>query len=163
VRTTILRPLIDAAAGLVGLPLWIYRGQAYPPGIWLEGLIIHESSGDPGAIRYERHQDVSSTGDPDEPGEDDGLLEDDRSYGLLQIMGYNARNLCGIAPGTPMHFGFLLLPMTNMAFGLRILTAELRATLGDVPRALARYNGGPTGEFSINGQLRLQGCRRCCA
>lgn len=137
------RALLDAAATVVGLPAWMVEGELYHPGEWLEGMILVESRGDPKAMRYERHQDVPSPGDADKPGEDDGLLEDDRSYGLMQVMGYNARILCGVPVGTPMNFGFMLLPVTNIAFGLRVLSAELSTTNLHVPSALARYNGGP--------------------
>lgn len=133
----------------------------YAPSEWLEGLILAESAGNPKARRYEPHQDTGVRKvrelDPDSPDIDDGLLEDDASYGLMQVMGYNVRQLCGVAKGTPMNFGFLYLPITNLSFGLRILTAELQATRGDVSRALARYNGGPTGEtLQPNGKMRLE-------
>jgi len=141
--TALYRALIDAAATVVGLPAWMVKDELYSPGEWLEGMILVESAGDPRAMRYERHQDVPSPADSDKPGEDDGLLEDDRSYGLMQVMGYNVRILCGVPIGSPMSFGFMLLPVTNIAFGLRILWAELQATGLHVPNALARYNGGP--------------------
>jgi soluble lytic murein transglycosylase-like protein len=149
------RRLINAAAELATLPPWVNGQDVYAPGEWLEGLILHESAGNPKALRYEAHQDLDAPGDPDAPGADDGLLEDDKSYGLMQVMGYNARRLCGVPDGTPMNFAFLLLPMTNMAFGLRILLGELGATGGDVPSALARYNGGPSGN-PRGGRLRNQ-------
>ena len=88
---------------------------------------------------------------------DDGPLEDDASYGLMQVMGYNARRLVGALPGTKLDFGFLLLPITNLAFGLRVLLGELAATGNVVARALARYNGGPTGDsLDGNGVMRRQ-------
>ncbi len=156
-NTARYRRLIDVAAELVALPKWDYVGTSlFAPGEWLEGLVLHESNGDPRAIRYEAHQDVAAPGDPDTPGQDDGLLEDDKSYGLMQVMGYNARRLCGVPEGTPMNFGFLLLPMTGIAFGLRILTAELTATGGHVASALARYNGGSWGNPVRGGRLRNQ-------
>jgi hypothetical protein len=68
----------------------------------------------------------------------------------MQVMGYNARRLCGVPPGTPMNFGWLCLPITNIAFGLRILAGELRATGGNVVRALCRYNGGPTDDARVD-------------
>lgn len=155
-NTARYRRLINAAAELVALPPWVNGSDIYAPGEWLEGLILHESNGDPGAVRFEGHQDAAAPGDPDTPGQDDGLLEDDKSYGLMQVMGYNARRLCGVRDGTPMNFGFLLLPITNLAFGLRILLGELGATGRDVPSALARYNGGPHGNPARGGRLRNQ-------
>jgi len=85
----------------------------------------------------------------------------------MQVMGYNARRLAGVPEGTPMNFGWLFLPIINIALGLRILTAELRQVareIGDgkapahqhVERALARYNGGPTGDDTVNGDIRLR-------
>ena len=149
-RTREYRPLIDACALQVGLPPW----GDLRPGEWLEGLVLQESGGDPRARRYEPHQDrpgrADAAGDGDQPDVDDGELEDDASYGLMQVMGSNARRLCGLRPGTPMRFGFLLLPITNLAFGLRILAAELVATQGSVVRALCRFNGGPTGDALVS-------------
>jgi len=148
-KTRELRPLIDACAAQVGLPPW----GDLRPGEWLEGLVLQESGGHPTARRYEPHQDRAarsdSASDGDQPDVDDGQLEDDASYGLMQVMGSNARRLCGVLPGSPMRFGWLCLPITNLAFGLRILTAELQATQGSVVRALCRYNGGPTGDALV--------------
>ena len=159
-RTERYRPLLDAAANLVGLPWWPnLRGANYAPfepGCWLEGLVLGESNGNPKARRYEHHQDRPGPGDADLSGHDDGLLEDDASYGLMQVMGYNIRRLVGVSPGVPMNFGFALLPITNISLGLRVLLEELEATDGDVSRSLARYNGGPTGERLTGGVMRRQ-------
>ena len=136
-------------AAFVALPVWEYRGEVFAPGEWWEGVIFAESGGDPNAFRYEAHQDRVADGD--QPGQDDGTREDDKSYGLTQLMGYNARMMCGVPPGTRMDFSFLLFPLANLAFGLRLLTQELAITQGDVPRALARYNGGSTGTSLVPG------------
>lgn len=136
-------------AGLVALPSWEYRGETFLPGEWWEGLILAESAGNPSATRYEPHQDRIPDGDA--PLQDDGRHEDDKSYGLVQLMGYNARTLCGVPAGTRMDFQWLLLPLVNLALGLRLLVGELAATEGDVPRALSRYNGGPTGTSLVPG------------
>lgn len=153
-RTEKLRPVIDAMADLVGLPEWQHRDlDPFTGGEWLEGLILQESDGDPNAVRYEGHQDQSPDGDT--PNVDDGLWEDDRSYGLMQVMGYNARVYCGVPLGTRMNFAFLLRPLANLAFGLRLLGEELVDTGGDVATALARYNGGPSGN-PVGGPLRTQ-------
>lgn len=158
-RTEHYRALIDAVADQVGLPPWTYRGQSFTPGEWLEGQILTESGGDPNAMRYEPHHDTperaAREGDGDQPGRDDGLLEDDRSYGLMQVLGSNIRRLCGVPPGTPMQFSFALLPLANLSLGLRVLHQELRATDNDVARALARFNGGPTGDrLDAAGRMR---------
>jgi hypothetical protein len=156
VRTRQYRQLLDAAAALCGLPLWTTPDRTYGAGCWLEGLVLGESAGNPKARRYERHQDRPGPGDADLPDQDDGLLEDDASYGLMQVMGYNIRQLVGVPPGTPMTFGFALLPITNISLGLRVLLGELAATDWTVARALARYNGGPTGDRIVNGTMRRQ-------
>jgi len=150
-----LRTLIDAAAALVGLPTWEWAGESYAAGEWLEALIYVESGGNPRAVRYEPSHDVVVDGDT--PGRDDGMLEDDKSYGAMQVLGSNIRRLCGVPPGTPMEFGFALLPLTNLALGLRILTGELATVNGDVAKALARYNGGRRGsEIGPDGRMRRQ-------
>jgi len=136
-------------AAFVALPVWEYRGEVFAPGEWFEALVLGESGGDPKAIRYEAHQDRVADGD--QPGQDDGTREDDKSYGLTQLMGYNARMLCGVPPRTRMDFSFLFLPLANLAFGLRLLAEELAITGGDVARALARYNGGPSGTSLVPG------------
>ena len=153
-RTEPLRPVIDAMALWIGLPSWAYHdADPFAPGEWLEALILQESGGDPHAVRYEAHQDKVSDGDA--PGVDDSMFEDDKSFGLMQVMGYNARSLCGVPKGVKQDFSFLLLPLTNLSFGLRILTANLVDTGGDIPTALARYNGGGSGN-PIGGPLRNQ-------
>jgi hypothetical protein len=66
-----------------------------------------------------------------------------------------------------MRFGWLYLPVINIACGLRILHGELSAVRAevaagktpagrDVDRALARYNGGPTGDDLVGKAFRLQ-------
>lgn len=152
-----LRRLIDAASHLVGLPPW--RGLSGPE--WLEGLILGESGGDPNATRYERHQDQRFDGD--EPNRDDKHFEDDRSYGLMQVMGSNLRRMVGVVAGAPvaMDFSWALRPLANIAFGLRLLCDELQRAEREVLQAspamklpmdaaivelaLARYNGGLKG------------------
>jgi soluble lytic murein transglycosylase-like protein len=96
------------------------------------------------------------------------MLEDDRSYGLMQLLGSNARRICEVPPGVGMGFSWLLDPSKNIACAKDVLLYELKATGGNVSRALARYNGGPTGEKivlvgglvgRVNGkmQMRCQG------
>jgi len=146
---------------MAGLPSWEVHGDLFLPGELLEAVVLQESAGHPAARRYEPHQDRAgrrdASEDADRPGADDGLFEDDASYGLMQVMGYNARRIVGASPGTPLNFGFLLRAQAGLAFGLRILVDELEATGGDVPRALARYNGGPTGDvLEPQGTMRRQ-------
>jgi len=155
------------------LPAWTYRGKAYPAPVWFEGLVFQESLGNPRSRRYESHQDRKdrrdAPQDPDTPDHDDGDLEDDASYGLCQVMGYNARRLAAVelGAGGRMGFGWLFLPLGNLSLGLRMIFGELRAVAtevsagkipagDDVARALARYNGGPTGDDIVDGDFRLR-------
>lgn len=166
-----LRKVLDAVAIFVGLPVWEYKGERYEPGVWLEGLILGESSGDRDARRYEPHQDKPHSTEPDRPGIDDGRNEDDASYGLMQIMGYNARRLVGVPDrcehGRPvkLDYTFLERPLINLSLGLSILLGELAAVFRSRPqasdserveRALCRYNGGPSGDSPVNGDYRLR-------
>jgi hypothetical protein len=152
------RKLIDACAELVGLPEW----EGFKGGEWLEGVMLTESSGNPQATRYEPHQDRpgrrDSHSDADAPGVDDGMFEDDKSYGPFQVMGYNVKRLVGVPMSTRMNFSWVLLPIANISLALRILLDELRATGGHVAAALARYNGGPTGDDlrEVNGEIVMR-------
>jgi hypothetical protein len=121
-------------------------------------MVMTESSGNPRAMRYEPHLDTA--GDGDAPGIDDGTREDDRSYGLLQVLGSNIRSRWGVAPGVSMDFAAALDPVRGLSEGIVHLRAELFATGDDVPRALARYNGGPRGELPLtpgDTRMRCQG------
>ena len=119
-KTRSFRELINREASRVGLPLW----RGLEPGCWLEGLVLAESGGRPEAIRYEAHQDRAgrrdAASDGDVAGRDDGLLEDDKSYGLMQVMGYNIRRLCGFHPGCPIRFAFAFEPETNTDRGATV-------------------------------------------
>jgi len=165
------RRLIDAIAEYVALPSWEIHGERFVAGEVLEALILQESGGLPAARRYEPHHDApgrrDSAEDADTPNLDDGLLEDDASYGLMQVLGSNVRRLvgaharpceaCGLREPGGLNFGFLLRPLTGMAFGLRVLLEELDLTDGSWSRSLARYNGGPSGEsVQPDGKMRRQ-------
>jgi transglycosylase-like protein with SLT domain len=150
--TASLRNLIDTAAAHARLPEW----NGLPGGVWLEALILQECGGNPDAVRYESAHDTTARG-VDRPGVDDGDREDDKSYGLMQVLGSNVRRICGVPPDVALNYGFLRTPLIGMGFGLFILNAELQATGHDVNRALARYNGGPTGDHrDASGRLRRQ-------
>lgn len=153
------RRLIDAIAAHEQLPRWGYGAEEYSPAELLEGLILTESSGTPAARRYEPHQDRDGRRDqamdPDRPGQDDGSVEDDSSYGLLQVMGYTAKGILEVDRAVRLNFSFLFRPLMGLAFGLEVLKRELRVVYQLHPhetdserivRALARYNGGPTGD-----------------
>lgn len=166
-----LRRLIDAAAAFWGLPRFTYRGTTYSPGELLEGLVLTESSGNPSARRYEPHQDragrTDAPTDPDRPGVDDGDFEDDASFGLCQVMGYNLRRLVGVPVGVRMSFAWAYEPGVNLWAGCQVLRGELAALYKADPHqpemervvcALARYNGGSTGDDPTgpHGDIRLR-------
>lgn len=198
--------IIDAARGN-SVPLWTSPPYLFRPEEVLEALVLTESSGNIRARRYEPGHDRAGRRDQaqdrDVPGQDDGELEDDASYGLTQVLGSNlskywpdlwggrrravpdepklaAFKLAGgegaDSPVPPLSFGWALVAEVNLDAGCWVLGAELRglaleekdvdgrlfwhqgagALLGipgepyvEVPtieRALARYNGGPTGD-----------------
>lgn len=156
-----LRRLIDANAAWWQLPGLTYRGQAFLPAEWFEGLLWHESAhGNPSARRYEPHQDrpgrKDQAQDGDRPGIDDGPREDDASYGLGQVMGYTFEALVDLQPrNATMNYEVLYHPPIGIAFAGLTLSLELAAVYRERPhesederviRALARYNGGPTGD-----------------
>ncbi len=143
-----IRLFIDACAAVVNLPARPVHGEVYRPGEWLEGLVLQECSGKPNVRRYEPHQDRPGRPekDPDTPGQDDGPGEDDASWGPMQVMGYNIRAIMGAASSCVFNYQALYWWPLGMAFGLKVLVGELVQTSRDVGRALARYNGGPTGD-----------------
>lgn len=159
------RVLIDRTAQHRQLPSWenVARpgvvARTYSPGVLLEGVVLTESSGRVDAVRYEAHQDRANrkdaAGDPDTPDRDDLFLEDDKSYGLCQVMGYNIRALLLLPPVRGVDFRFAFEPALNLALGVSVLKNDLRAVGGSVPRALARYNGGSTGDDGWPGPMRL--------
>lgn len=149
------RRLIDATAAYVGLPVWSYRGRSVTPGELLEGLILAESSGNPQAKRYERHQDDPSRWDLDTPQVDDGLREDDASYGLMQVMGTTYRGLVALDRPARLDYAILFRPLIGIAMGLEVFLQELAAMrrahrheqeAEHIVRALSRYNGGHRGD-----------------
>jgi hypothetical protein len=167
--TPALRRLVDAMAAFYQLPRFDYAGETYTPGELLEAIVLTESSGNPQARRYEPHQDkagrADAAQDADAAGVDNGPREDDASYGLTQVMGYNWRRLIGAPAGTSLDFTVLYEPPLALWSGIRILRGELDALYREDPhqpdsarlcRALARYNGGPTGDDLVDGQMRLQ-------
>lgn len=163
------RRLIDAAAAIEQLPSFAFAGHFFSPGELLEGLILAESSGDPRARRYEPHQDApgrkDAARDPDAAGVDNGPFEDDASFGMCQVMGYTLKGLLEIDRPARMNFTLLYRPLFGLAAGVEVLKRELAAVFVADPtqnendrtaRALARYNGGPTGDdLDERGQMRL--------
>lgn len=157
---TRVRRYIDASAALLQFPLWrLPDGTTYPPGVWLEALVMQESSGDPTLRRYEAHHDRVSDGD--HAGADDVRAEDDASWGPMQCLGSNVKNILGMDRDARVRcFDALSFWPLGMAFGLWVLRETLEHAQGDVARALARYNGGTRGDelvmTSRGKQLRRQ-------
>lgn len=161
-----LRRLIDAGALWVLLPSW----RGYSGATWLEGLTLAESSGEPGAVRYEEHLDRGGV-DPDAPGRDDGLREDDRSYGLMQVLGTNLREMVGVpafvqgqdlgsgyreSVPVPVNFSWALFPMANLAFGLRFLAGLLNQARRDVAAVVHETaDEALSARFSLEGPVDL--------
>lgn len=155
-----LRRLIDALAAFYGLPRFVYRGEDFSAGELLEAIVQTESSGRPNARRYEPHQDrpgrADASKDADRPGVDSGDFEDDASWGLCQVMGYNWRAILGLQDGTPINFArFALDPVYSMRAGIAVFVDDFNRLYRQNPqmpepervvRALCRYNGGPTGD-----------------
>lgn len=139
VRRKAIRDLVDQIAPQFGVD----------PDV-VEAIVWTESSGNPRARRYEPHQDRNP--DADTAGVDDGITEDDASYGLGQIMGYTARRL-GFKN---KDFSALYDERLSITFLCKLLHLELKAVGGDLKCALARYNGGPRGNPRKDGTLRNQ-------
>jgi hypothetical protein len=118
IATSTWRPILDGAAATLHLPSW----RGYAPGVWLEAIAFHESSGNPQAF----HQDKP------------GWLT--CSYGLFQIEGATAQRY-GINDPTALYH-----PILNLALALRRLE-ELITEYGQdsdahIDQVLAGYNGG---------------------
>lgn len=114
-------------------------------------MIGVESSWNPYARRYEHAADRKLP-DPDRPGLDDDIAEDDASYGLMQIMGSTARKLCFRAPDFTNLYDVEL----NLTFGCKLMSQLLHHSNWNYAVALARYNGGYAGNPRPDGSLRNQ-------
>lgn len=136
------RALFEVASRLFALPHW--RGRA--PFIWLEAMALQESSGNSNAYRYEPGLDYRSPRDSDAPGVDNLSFEDDKSYGLMQLLGSTYKEVFGIPQESKVEFKVLFNPFVNVACAIVYLQHLLGATGKDVGRALARYNGGTRGD-----------------
>lgn len=161
------RRLIDAIAAFEQLPRWTYKGEGFTAGELLEGLILTESSGNPLARRYEPAHDAPGRkdqgSDPDVLAHDDGAFEDDASYGLGQVMGTTFKALLHVDRPVKIDYSILYRPLFGLAALVETLKGELRTVYLTSPmqseservvRALARYNGGPTGEALVDGDIR---------
>jgi hypothetical protein len=109
---------------------------------WLEGLVLHESGGDPRAYHIDKLDPLMPTD-----------FQLDASYGLMQVEG---RTALGQMLGSieawkarPWSFDYLYYPLMGMACGLRALMTSLAVSEGLVEPALAFYNGGVWG-MSLN-------------
>lgn len=146
--TAKFRALLEWIAVYYDLPSW----DGWPAAVWLEGLVLHESRGDPRAQYAPEHS-----------------IPDSRSYGLFQVLGQTARRLLSGEDGS-FQYDRLFDPLTNAGVGCQVLRFFLKTSGGDVARALAKYNGGmrgdeldpKTGEIRRADYIRLvrQGCER---
>jgi soluble lytic murein transglycosylase-like protein len=66
------------------------------------------------------------------------------SWGLMQVMGQVAREQNFVGPS----FAELCDPQIGLEIGCRVLESKLRATHGDVPRALQLWNGGANPNYA---------------
>ncbi len=151
-----VRRFLDATAALLHFPPWTLGiSETYTGGEWLEALVLVESSGRPDVRRYEPHLDRAPDGDV--PGRDDGDCEDDASWGPMQILGSNLRELLGLAPMTRANWRRIACnwPL-GVGLGALFLAAELRGADERVAVALARYNGGPRDNPRPDGTKRNQ-------
>lgn len=153
------RLLIHAVALKYALPPW----RGFSGSEWLEAMVISESSGDPQARRYEVHLDLLSPDDADTPAHDDGDMEDDKSYGPMQVLGTNLRRAVGISGRARMNFAWATDFGVGLLMGVLHVQGLIRPQLEHeismdvvVDRALARYNGGFKGNPREDGTLRTQ-------
>lgn len=149
-RTRNYREVIQLAARMFGFP---HLG-GYPAEVWLEAMILQESSGNPHARRYELALDRKP--DQDVPLLDDLLLEDDASYGLMQVLGSTYKEVLGIPQGTTVSFSVLENPIVNIGVGCIYLSKLMGQVNNDAVRALCRYNGGGRGDELVAGRYRRQ-------
>lgn len=153
--TALWRPSFDADTAAEGFPAW----RGFPPGVWLEALCLHESSGNPRAL----HRDGP------------GWLH--CSYGLFQIEGSTALSLLpGLSDPEPLYH-----PILNRALALRLLSVlgteyALHDDInpGDwrddakTDRVIAAYNGGEWGagkkdDGTLNDQVYVDAVLAMCA
>lgn len=131
------RAVFDACADLVVLPPW----GPYRPGVWLEMQCLQESGGNPAARHYDAPPD-KKFGDAHDAGD----FEEWASFGLFQIEGRTFRQMYHFAPQVVINYADMLgRPLLNLAVALRIHKENLFTYAGSVERALAAYNGGPSG------------------
>jgi hypothetical protein len=145
-KTRVYRATLQAEARRLFLPAWTIHGDLFMGGEWLEGLVLHESAGDPRAYHVDKLNP--------ELGESFQL---DASYGLMQVEGRTAlgqMNALDSWLAKPFPLDFLFFPLTGLAYGLRALATALAVAEGVVAPALAFYNGGGWG-MQLDAQKRL--------
>lgn len=101
-----------------------------------EAIIEQESGGKEDALRFEPHVYARVRGKTDEERR---MLA--TSFGLTQVMGYHARQTCGLKS-----WAELLQPEKNIRCGLTVLKGNIKRT-GKLRAAIVAYNGsGPDAE-----------------
>jgi soluble lytic murein transglycosylase-like protein len=119
------KPLIQAASKAHGIPESL-----------LHSIVLQESSGKPSAYRFEpAYYERYLKGRPEWADLDPDRIS--ASYGLFQIMFPTARQH-GFK-GEPEE---LFIPTINVEIACKILKNLLEWSEGDIPKAVAAYNGG---------------------
>lgn len=108
----------------------------------VEAVCLVESSGRPTAHRYEPAYWLKYMAN--NPRWDGAIPERvSASYGLMQVM-YPVALELGMPPADPPEY--LCVPVYGLQYGCRKLREVLAWAHGDVPAALAAYNGGKTND-----------------
>lgn len=145
-RTREYRETLQAEARRLKLPAWQVHGELFMGHEWLEGLVLHESGGDPRAYHLDKHDPALGQ-----------AFQIDASYGLMQTEGRTVlghMDALSSWQANPFSFEFLYYPLTGIAHGLRALLTSLAVADGQVAAALAFYNGGGWG-LELDAQKRL--------
>jgi hypothetical protein len=101
--------------------------------------VLQESSGNPRARRYEPALDKVADGDTLRV--DDGAFEDDASWGLLQVLGWNLRAAVGVPRGVRMSFEWALDPALGLIFGVKHLITECLIPTGGTTDQISEVHG----------------------
>lgn len=136
VRAPVVRELVPAReVSTSELVATLSREAGINP-IVTHAIIEQESGGKEDALRFEPHVYARMRGKTDEERR---MLA--TSFGLTQVMGYHARQTCGLKS-----WAELLQPEKNIRCGLTVLKGNIKRT-GKLRAALVAYNGsGPDAE-----------------
>lgn len=118
----------------------------------IAAIVMTESGGKTWCARFEKHTDkytrhIASHARILGQTLDTELMQQKTSWGLMQIMGFKAREL-GFEGYLPM----LCLPHIGLEWGCRALESFLKREGGDYFRAVASYNAGSV--VMVDGQVK---------